>query len=281
MRGTYRMSKDISFFMGSKDNSVIVPRLSGAFQIVGLDRTTNWNKSLLLKLFSTILHLYDCTTLLLSSTKPFSVVKTLPDVPMMHSDVLISQAREGDRHAQGRLVQLWYKRIYNFSYKFFYDHDLAMEVAQKTFISMHRNIAYLQDAARFRSWLYTIAVNCCREELRKRKSDRSVSLSDLRPGEAEDSYTWERSGDLGENPERMLRQTELADLLQTCLMQLSEEQREVVIMKEYEGLKFREIAETLNISENTVKSRMYYGLEALKIIFERRKITKETIGYEL
>ncbi len=209
------------------------------------------------------------------------MVKTLPDVVMMHSDVLISQAREGDRHAQGKLVQLWHKRIYNFSYKFFYDHDLAMEAAQKTFISMHRNIAYLQDAARFRSWLYTIAVNCCREELRKRKSERSVSLSDLRPGEAEDSYMWERSGDRGENPERALRQTELTDLLQACLMQLSEEQREVVIMKEYEGLKFREIAETLNISENTVKSRMYYGLEALKRIFERRKITKETIGYEL
>jgi RNA polymerase sigma factor (sigma-70 family) len=70
-------------------------------------------------------------------------------------------------------------------------------------------------------------------------------------------------------------------LLQNCLMELSVEQREVVIMKEYEGLKFREIAETLNISENTVKSRMYYGLEGLKKILENRKITKETIGYEL
>ena len=64
-------------------------------------------------------------------------------------------------------------------------------------------------------------------------------------------------------------------------MELSEEQREVVIMKEYEGLKFREIAEALHISENTVKSRMYYGLEALKRILERKNINKETIGYEL
>jgi RNA polymerase sigma factor (sigma-70 family) len=199
---------------------------------------------------------------------------------MMHSDLLISQAREGDQHAHGKLVQQWYKRIYNFGYKFFYDHDLAMEVTQKTFIAMHRNIVYLQDSARFRSWLYTIAVNYCREELRKRKSNRSVSLQDLRPGDAEESYRWEASGHRGEDPERVLRQSELSDLLQGCLMQLSEEQREVVIMKEYEGLKFREIAETLNISENTVKSRMYYGLEALKRILERRNITKETVGYE-
>ncbi len=200
---------------------------------------------------------------------------------MMHTDLLISQARDGDRHAHGKLVQQWYKRIYNFGYKFFYDHDLAMEVTQKTFIAMHRNIAYLQDASRFRSWLYTIAVNYCREELRKKKSDRSVSLHDLRPGDAEESYRWEASAHRSENPERVLRQSELSDLLQSCLMQLSEEQREVVIMKEYEGLKFREIAETLNISENTVKSRMYYGLEALRRILERKNITKETVGYEL
>ena len=186
----------------------------------------------------------------------------------------------GDKNAQGRLVQLWYKRIYNFSYKFFFDHDLAMEAAQKTFIAMHKNLPGLNDAARFRPWLYTIAVNYCREEMRKRKTAKSVSLYDLNPGEAEESYRWERSEERNENPEKVLRQSELSDLLQKCLMELSEEQREVVIMKEYEGLKFREIAEALNISENTVKSRMYYGLDGLKKIFDKNKITKESIGYE-
>jgi RNA polymerase sigma-70 factor (ECF subfamily) len=52
-------------------------------------------------------------------------------------------------------------------------------------------------------------------------------------------------------------------------------------MKEYEGLKFREIAEVLNISENTAKSRMYYGLDGLRKILERRNITKDTFGYGL
>ncbi len=206
---------------------------------------------------------------------------TLPDIAMMHSDALIARAREGDKNAQGKLVQLWYKRIYNFAYKFFFDHDLAMEAAQKTFISMHRNIEGLQEVTRFRSWLYTIAVNYCREEVRKKKANRSVSLHELRPGENEESYRWEASSNRGENPEKQLRQTELSDLLQQCLMELSDEQREVVIMKEYEGLKFREIAETLQISENTVKSRMYYGLDGLKKILESKNITKETIGYEL
>lgn len=208
------------------------------------------------------------------------MAETLLDIGMMHSDALIARAREGDKNAQGKLVQLWYKRIYNFAYKFFFDHDLAMEAAQKTFISMSRNVDSLQDASRFRSWLYTIAVNYCREELRKKKAGRAISLSDLNPGEGEESYLWEASSGRRENPERQFRHTELSDLLQQCLMELSEEQREVVIMKEYEGLKFREIAEALQISENTVKSRMYYGLDGLKKILQSKNITKETIGYE-
>ena len=198
----------------------------------------------------------------------------------MHADALVARAKEGDAIAQGKLMQAWYKRIYNFGYKFFFDHDLAMEVAQKTFIAMYRNIGNLQEESRFRPWLYTIATNCCREELRKRKSARSVSLHDLRPGEEEESQAWEVAGNRTENPERSMRQTELSDILHRCLLQLSEEQREVVIMKEYEGLKFREIADALGISENTVKSRMYYGLEAMKRMLERLKITRETIGYE-
>ncbi len=209
------------------------------------------------------------------------MAETLLDIAMMHSDALVSRAREGDKNAQGKLVQLWYKRIYNFSYKFFFDHDMAMEVSQKTFISMHKNMEGLQEVTRFRSWLYTIAVNYCREELRKKKTRRSVSLHDLKPGEGEESYRWEASSSRSENPEKQLRQSELSDLLQQCLMDLSDEQREVVIMKEYEGLKFREIAEALQISENTVKSRMYYGLDGLKKILESKNITKETIGYEL
>ena len=207
--------------------------------------------------------------------------ETLLDIAMMHSDSLILRAKTGDQSAQGQLVQLWYKRIYNFSYKFFHDHDLAMEVCQKTFISMCRHLQALQDTARFKSWLYKIAVNYCREEARKRSNSRSVSFDAVVNVEAEESPRWEGSSMRQDNPERQFQQAELSEILQTALLELSAEQREVVIMKEFEGLKFREIAEALNISENTVKSRMYYGLDGLKKILERKNITKETLNYEL
>jgi RNA polymerase sigma-70 factor (ECF subfamily) len=209
------------------------------------------------------------------------MAETLLDVAMMHSDTLISRAQQGDQPSQGKLVQLWYKRIYNFSYKFFLDHDLAMEVTQKTFISMCRNLAGLQDVARFKSWLYKIAVNYCREEARKKKGSRSLSFDVVWNREAEDSPKWESSSQRYHNPESQYHQSELSDILQDALLQLNDEQREVVIMKEYEGLKFREIAEVLNISENTVKSRMYYGLDGLRKILEKKNLNKDTLGYEL
>jgi RNA polymerase sigma factor (sigma-70 family) len=210
-----------------------------------------------------------------------SVVDTLLNNAMMHSDTLVTRAKEGDQSAQGKLMQLWYKRIYNFGYKFFMDHDLAMEVSQKTFISMYKNLPGLQDNARFKSWLYKIAVNYCREELRKKKGDRSLSFDVVWNREAEESPKWESAGQRFDNPESQLQRMELADILQQALSELNAEQREVVIMKEYEGLKFREIAEVLNISENTVKSRMYYGLDGLRKILDRKNINKDTIGYEL
>lgn len=207
--------------------------------------------------------------------------ETLLDIAMMHSDSLITRAQSGDQGAQGKLVQLWYKRIYNFGYKFFLDHDLAMEVSQKTFISMCKNLGSLQDIARFRPWLYKIAVNYCREEARKNKNNRSLSFDLVWNRDADDSPAWESSGRRLDDPERQLQQLELSDILQKALLELSDEQREIVIMKEYEGLKFREIAEVLNISENTVKSRMYYGLDGLKKILAKQNINKNTIGYEL
>lgn len=207
--------------------------------------------------------------------------ETLLDIAMMHSDTLIVRAKAGDQAAQGKLVQLWYKRIYNFGYKFFLDHDMAMEVSQRTFISMCKNLQSLQDLARFKPWLYKIAVNYCREEARKKKGNRALSFDLVWNREAEDSPSWETSGQRHDNPERQLHARELTEILQNALGELSDDQREIVIMKEYEGLKFREIAEVLNISENTVKSRMYYGLDGLKKILEKKNINKNTIGYEL
>lgn len=146
---------------------------------------------------------------------------------------------------------------------------------------MCRNLPSLQDLGKFKAWLYKIAMNYCREEIRRRQTNRSTPVDKVWNVESEQSPRWEMSRNRTDDPDRQYQRNEVADILHAALMAINEDQRAVVIMKEYEGLKFREIAEVLNISENTVKSRMYYGLESLKRILEKQNINKDTINYEL
>ena len=200
------------------------------------------------------------------------VNETLLDIAMSHADRLILQAQSGDEGAFNKLVSLWYKRIYNYGFKYAGSHDLAMDIAQNTFIAVHQNIVQLRDVASFKPWLYRIAINCSHEELRKQKRISGISLN-ATASNNEEHGDIEIADDLRYRPDAKLQRQELADLIMESLQTLSEEQRVVVIMKEYEGLKFREIAEALDISENTAKSRLYYGLKHLrsklsKVIYE-------------
>jgi len=202
--------------------------------------------------------------------------ETLSDNVMIHSEKLIDKAQVGEEKAISTLVGLWYKRIYNLTYRYFLDHDVAMEMTQKTFISMYGNIDKLKETDRFKAWLYRIAINHCHDEERRCKRSLTVSFS----RNLEESEKYEKVKSTEARPDGKLDQEELNDMMREALRMLSTEQREVLIMKEYEGLKFREIAEVLEISENTAKSRLYYALSNMKNILKARNITKETVYYE-
>ncbi|MCF6361245.1 MAG: RNA polymerase sigma factor [Cyclobacteriaceae bacterium] len=204
----------------------------------------------------------------------------LLQIAMEHSESLIINARAGDEYAFNRLVSLWYKRIYNFCFKYFGSHDAAMEATQKTFISVHKSFHLLQSPDRFKSWLYRIALNKCHEEERGVFRKKMVSMFSSNEDGVKDQISAIEDVDAS-GPDRKLQKKELADLVTKCLNRLSGEQREVVIMKEYEGLKFREIAEALDISENTAKSRLYYGLTALRKLMTKMNVNQETLDYEL
>ncbi len=204
----------------------------------------------------------------------------LLQIAMEHSESLIINARAGDEYAFNKLVSLWYKRIYNFSFKYFGSHDAAMEATQKTFIAVHKSFHSLQSADRFKSWLYRIALNKCHKEDRGVFRKKMVSMFTSNEDGIKEQILFIEDVNSTE-PDRRLQKKELADLVTKCLNQLSGEQREVVIMKEYEGLKFREIAEVLDISENTAKSRLYYGLTALRKLMINMNVNQETLDYEL
>ncbi|GHE70373.1 RNA polymerase sigma factor [Roseivirga thermotolerans] len=200
---------------------------------------------------------------------------------MPQTNFLVKAAQQGDVIALNQLVKQWQKRIYNFAFKYFGDYDQAMEVTQKTFISMSKNLGSLKDESSFKPWIYRIASNYCHEEIRRQNRKWVFPFLKVQTKDDQRTIADTFSDSKSDNPEKSFGNKELKNVLTKALATLPEEQRMVVIMKEYEGLKIREIAEVMDISENTVKSRLYYALGSLRKLLEEWNITKETVHYEL
>lgn len=190
----------------------------------------------------------------------------------MNDAKLVEKFRGGDTGAFNRLVERWQDRIHRFAYRFFSSHDEASEITQKTFIRAYRKLHTLEDVEKFSSWIYRIANNLCLDEAKRAGRRRSEPMRALGPDPIAEG--------LASDPDRTIQQKQLGVLLQRALDRLPEEQRIVVILKEYEDLKFREIADILDEPENTVKSRMYYGLDKLKTIFDEWNLKSEELYYE-
>jgi len=186
----------------------------------------------------------------------------------MNELLLIKQVQKGDRDAFSRLVETWHGKIYRFAYRFFADEADAHDITQKTFIKTYQNVAGLKEPEKFSSWIYRIANNLCLDELKRAGRRKSTSL---------EAYIEQADGIEGEEtaPDTELQNKELGTILQKALLMLPDEQRAVIILKEYEGLKFREIADILEEPESTVKSRLYYGLKST-----RRVLTNWNIKHE-
>ena len=199
---------------------------------------------------------------------------------MVPLEALIEKARKGDEASFNQLVNLWYKRIYNYVLKQSGNENDAADVTQKTFISVYKNLRKLKEIGSFKPWIYRIATNFCHQEGRRISKAKTVSLT-ISEDEGESSEKESKAEGIFFNPEMSYRQQELEKILFDCLQELPQDQRSVIIMKEYEGMKFREIADALSTSENTVKTWLYRGLRVLKKSLEDKRITKETLSYEL
>jgi RNA polymerase sigma factor (sigma-70 family) len=193
--------------------------------------------------------------------------ETLRDIAINHSESLVEKSQQGDNHAFGKLVGLWFKRIYNFTLRYFGNHDIAMEVTQRTFISVYDHLDSLKNIRSFKYWIYKIAINQCHEEDRRQKRRNWFSI--FQHDEVK------KIEEIHLNPEKEYHQKELEEIMNRLLKMIPEEQKVVIIMKEYEGMKFREIAETLGISENTAKSRLYYGLNSLRKLIDKSGMNLE------
>ncbi len=198
----------------------------------------------------------------------------------MTDQVLIERFLSGDVGAFNTLVWRWAKPLYNFVYRYVGSAEAAREITKQTFIRAYTGLQRLKNRASFGTWLHQIALNLSRDELQKRRP--ILSLENLRENEGQ---TRTLPNELWDNPEQRpdaaAHNSHLGDVLRRALLSLPEEQRVVIIMKQYQGFKFSEIAEVLAQPLNTVKSRLYHGLVAMRRLLEQWGFSEEVVDHEL
>lgn len=180
---------------------------------------------------------------------------------------LVEAFQHGDYAAFDVLVQRWQRKIHGAIYRVLGSEEEARDIGQESFLKAYRALGSFKRESRFSSWLYQIALNLCRDRLRRRKLRQHVSLEELGDSVVEASPRSRAPSAL-----ELIERRDLSRAVAAAVEALPDEQREVIVLKEYQGLTFLEIAEALGLPASTVKTRLYRGLGQLREQLERQGI---------
>ena len=167
-----------------------------------------------------------------------------------------------DGQAFAQLVARWEEPIKRLCIRMLSDEHKAEDVTQEAFARIYAKRKDFQHGSKFSTFLWRIATNLCLDELRRIKRRREFSVLPQTQDSGETDI-WEGLPSREQTPDDVAAQDEHAALVRQAVMQLPEHYRSVVVLRHYEDLKFREIAEVLGIPEGTVKSRMSEALSLL------------------
>ena len=175
---------------------------------------------------------------------------------MTDDPALLEAARSGDRKALERLLVLEEPRIYAFGLRMCGNAEDAREVSQETMLAVTRHIGGFRGEAKLSTWLFQLARSACMKQRRRQPP----------AGEVEAELV-----DAGANPEQNASNQELAALLSRALERLTDAQREVIVLRDIEGLTAPEVAEVLGVEVGAVKSRLHRARAALTDALEREQ----------
>ncbi len=170
---------------------------------------------------------------------------------------LVERSREGDRDAFGALVGKYQSDVLGLAQRIVGNYHDACEIAQEAFVKAFLGIARFRGDSSFRTWLYTIVINLSRNHLkvRGRQRKRFESLDEENPWEEGLPRRQVASGNPG--PDMEAERGELREQLQRAIGLLPLEQREVIVLRDVDGLSYEEVARTVRCSTGTVKSRLH------------------------
>ena len=171
---------------------------------------------------------------------------------------LVIRAQNGERSAFNDLVCIHAQGVMNVIYRMCGDAQIAEDAAQETFFQAWIHISSYHPNTSLRSWLYRIAVNAATDMLRKEKRILPSALEDL------------QLKDPQPGPEALFSQEERTALIQKAVLSLPDASRAVLVLREYEGLSYYEIANVLEIPIGTVMSRLNYARKLLREKLEQK-----------
>jgi RNA polymerase sigma-70 factor, ECF subfamily len=172
---------------------------------------------------------------------------------------LVAKSIGGDPDSFNELVLRWERPIYALAYRTIGREEDARDVCQETFLRAFRALPGFRGQAKFSSWLYRIALNLCRDWVRRERRTPVVQ-----PPEDVDLIEMAAAAEPSESIEDLVARKDLTRLVERAMALLPEEQRTAIVLKEYHGLTFQEIADLVGCPLSTVKTRLYQGLTVLR-----------------
>lgn len=189
---------------------------------------------------------------------------------------LVELSAGGDIGAFETLIKIHQKKVYNIALRMTKNPEDAQELAQDTFVRAFIAIKKFRGEARFSTWLYRIAMNVCTDFLRKRNKAVVVSIDQGATGSEDDHPI--QLPDEEPGPDEWSEKRQLKHLVKEAMDSLSDEHRQVLVLRDLMDLSYKDIAETLNLSEGTVKSRINRAREGLKqVILKRPELFKDYV----
>src|SRR6059058_4335237 len=181
---------------------------------------------------------------------------------------LVARSVGGDNDSFNELILRWERPIYALAYRTIGREEDARDVCQETFLRAFRALPGFRGQAKFSSWLYRITLNLCRDWIRRERRTPVVQAP-----EGVDVIELAGEDVPSETIEELVSRHEVGRAVAKAMAQLPEEQRTAIILKEYHGLTFQEIADMLECPLSTVKTRLYQGLTVI-----RRQLTEAGVN---
>jgi RNA polymerase sigma-70 factor (ECF subfamily) len=164
---------------------------------------------------------------------------------------LIARFQNGDAYAFDLLVRRYKDPLLNFIYRFLGDLVESEDIVQETFYRVYKNKHYYKEVAKFSTWIYTIAGNLAKTELRRRKRRRVFSIHRETAGEKELDLP-----DLQSDPEKEVNTVITQKIIQKAITSLPQKFRQVIVLRDIQGFSYEEISDIIKVPLGTVKSRV-------------------------